>query len=268
LNLNLIQAKNCEINKTGKFLGISCLNYDDDELALSTRIAAMGCGVTGLLGSLVVAVAGGLAPFACLAAASAGCLAAHKYSLKWSSWVDPENYERMGLGFTSIYSDTNEIEDLDLRTVYAKAKSLVLKGRVHCVEALYVNAVDKPEDAQELPHPTFIGPEMMVETRAVGYDAYYHGQPGAWVQQRQFRLFVHDELLLELLQKFRNNTEELGDRFKRMEDDLVRMASPFEIDRYSTVDILADTLLLAKLILKYRYSKDLLDRRVSRTDFH
>jgi hypothetical protein len=109
---------------------------------------------------------------------------------------------------------------------------------------------------------------MMVETRAVGYDAYYHGQPGAWVQQRQFRLFVHDELLLELLQKFRNNTEELGDRFKRMEDDLVRMASPFEIDRYSTVDILADTLLLAKLILKYRYSKDLLDRRVSRTDFH
>jgi len=267
--LKAITSTNSSINTERRLFNIPVGNVDDDDVATVGRRVAWGCGFASALGSVAVALVAGLAAGTALVAAGAACLALHKYSMGWSSWVDPESYERMGLAFKSVYSSTNEIDDLDLRTVYAQAKTLARRGRIHYIEVMYVNALDDPKDAKQLPHPVFVGIEALREGTLHGtaFDEYYHDRDSAWIQERQLPLFVHDELLLELLQKFRNPTESLSDRFKRMEDDVVRMAAPFEISRYERADVLADTLLLAKLVLKYRHCKQLLMSSISRTHF-
>jgi hypothetical protein len=205
------------------------------------RIGTFVTGILATLSSLPLVLACGMGVGCVATAAGAVSLGVNKWGIKWSEWAAPCEYERMALCWDAV--DLQPLDDT-MRTVYADAKPMKRSGNLVRVDFTYCVAYDRPGDCPTTPVP----------------EAMLYGGSEVFVQKISDRVWIHDDLLVELLQRFRDNTESLSQRFERMENDLVRVGASFGVPAYDTYDVLGGTLIIAKLILKYRAYKNVLAR--------
>lgn len=224
-----------------------------DTTSTAVRGAGGALAVGSAVGVFALAVAGTMAAaFAAVPVALTGIVGGliNKAAIENDEWVPPVDYERMSINWF-VSSDAEY--SADQRTVFAMAKTMARRGHLVRLVVGYSTLLRHAESFPDAPAPVSVVSEV-------------EGEGPCFKQERIFEWTVNDEFLSELLQRYGNNGELLADRLVRMEDDLNRIGSPFNIPRFGGVDVMRHTFNLARLILKYRSYRACIDKAESRLD--